>query len=194
MNQENIVTTSKDVVEGQIKNFIIHIVQSYLEVSENYHTRKTRKREIVFARQVAMYLIKKHTKLSLKKIGEYFGGKDHATVLHSVKTIDNLMEVDRQIKATVKDIDKIVTFKNNTVSENLNLYRDYYYIDLSSFVSMKLLGDKSIVLSGFTPEEVNDFRENIKGEIELKSHKNTGMYILEKREKNDGEDGAQQEK
>ncbi len=55
----------------------------------------TRKREIVECRQLCMFFSKKLTKQSLRTIGWYFGRKDHATVLHAVKTIDNLIETDR---------------------------------------------------------------------------------------------------
>lgn len=184
MKQEDLITTSQASVERQLLHFIIDVVQGYLAVGKNYHSRKTRKREIVFARQVAMYLIKRHTKkLSLKQIGKHFGDKDHATVLHGIKTIKNLMEFDRTIKNTVNEIDKVVKFKSNTVTSKLNLDKDYYYVDLSRFVSLKLMGQKSILLAGFNPEEVEEFAEAMKSVVELKEHENTGMYILEKREK-----------
>jgi hypothetical protein len=68
----------------------------------------TRKREIVECRQLCMYFAKKLTKKSLRTIGWYFGRKDHATVLHAVKTIDNLIETDREFydkfKYFAKDI------------------------------------------------------------------------------------------
>ncbi len=59
---------------------------------------KTRKRNIVEARQVAMYLAKRNTKESLAKIGLTIGGKGHATVLHAVRTTKNLLETDRQYR------------------------------------------------------------------------------------------------
>jgi len=67
---------------------------------------KTRKREIVQARQIAMYFSKKHTKSSLATIGLHCGNKDHATVLHACKTVTNLMETDKQFESYVKEIDK----------------------------------------------------------------------------------------
>lgn len=59
---------------------------------------KTRKREIVEARQICHWMIKNkvcYNRLSLDAIGQMIGGRDHATVLHSVKTINNLIETDR---------------------------------------------------------------------------------------------------
>ncbi len=59
---------------------------------------KTRKREIVTARQIAMYFAKQYTTASLTTIGEQIGGKDHATVLHACKTIENLSDTERQFR------------------------------------------------------------------------------------------------
>jgi hypothetical protein len=182
--REEIITNSKQVVETQIMEFILDIVQSYFNVGEDYYRRRTRKYDIVLPRQIAMYLIRKHTSLSLSDIGVKFGNKDHATVLHGVRKVKGYMDVDRDIKNKVNDIDKIVKFKNKAVAENINLNKDYYYIDLSNFVSMKMLGDKSIILSGFSDDEVSDFAQSMKAVIELKEHENTGMYILEKRDLN----------
>lgn len=60
---------------------------------------KTRKREIVEARQFAMnYYRKTYPKMSLTKIGDKFGGKDHATVLHAMKTVEILYETDKNFR------------------------------------------------------------------------------------------------
>jgi len=66
---------------------IRQIIDSYFDCDT---TRKTRLREIVYARQMGMYFARELTTNSLAEIGREFGGKDHATVLHGVKTINNL--------------------------------------------------------------------------------------------------------
>jgi chromosomal replication initiator protein len=71
---------------------------------------RTRKREIVQARQVAMYFSKSLTKSSLAKIGAQIGGKDHATVLHACKTVNNLMDTDKHFKSQIEDIEKKLKF------------------------------------------------------------------------------------
>jgi len=70
---------------------------------------KTRKREFVIARQLAMYLVKNLTNKSLKNIGEAFGGRDHSTVIYSCKTVGDMMDVDEGFKKTVHDIEKKLT-------------------------------------------------------------------------------------
>ena len=67
---------------------------------------KTRKREIVQARQVSMFFSKNMTKSSLASIGAQIGGKDHATVLHACKTVNNLIETDNRFRLQVDEIEK----------------------------------------------------------------------------------------
>jgi chromosomal replication initiator protein len=67
---------------------------------------KTRKREIVQARQVAMFFSKSMTKASLATIGSQIGGKDHATVLHACKTVNNLIETDKRFMQSIREIEK----------------------------------------------------------------------------------------
>ena len=66
---------------------IIQKVCSHYEIEESAIHTKTRKREVVQVRQVAMYLAKKHTDSSSSKIGKLIGNKDHATVLHACKIV-----------------------------------------------------------------------------------------------------------
>lgn len=70
---------------------------------------KTRKRHIVQARQLAMYFSKKMTKASLASIGSQIGKRDHATVLHACKTVDNLASTDKQFNKYVEDLSKKLT-------------------------------------------------------------------------------------
>ena len=87
-------------------DYIQKIVCDYFNLPVEAINSKTRKREIVQARQLSMFFSKKHTKNSLATIGIHCGNKDHATVLHAVKTINNLMETDKQFKIYVDDIDR----------------------------------------------------------------------------------------
>ncbi|HTN35859.1 MAG TPA: helix-turn-helix domain-containing protein, partial [Arachidicoccus sp.] len=70
------------------------MVASFYNVSYNDLFSKSRKQEIVQARQITMYLAKKFTNNSLKNIGTHFSGKDHTTVIHSCQTVENRMETD----------------------------------------------------------------------------------------------------
>ncbi len=68
-----------------------------------------RKREIVQARQIAMYLSRSMTKASLSSIGAQIGGKDHATVLYACKMVGNLITTDKRFKEVVEDLSKKIT-------------------------------------------------------------------------------------
>jgi chromosomal replication initiator protein DnaA len=81
-------------------------VCDYFNLSQDSFSSKTRKREIVQARQIAMYLGRNLTKTSLASIGAQIGGKDHATVLHACNTVQDLIETDRNFKQYVADIER----------------------------------------------------------------------------------------
>ncbi|MFV0482608.1 MAG: chromosomal replication initiator protein DnaA [Bacteroidales bacterium] len=81
------------------------IVCEHFSISSDILTSKTRKREIVQARQLAMYFSKKLTSESLAQIGSTIGGKDHATVIHACKTIKDLKDTNKEIKKNYKELE-----------------------------------------------------------------------------------------
>jgi chromosomal replication initiator protein len=83
---------------------ITKTVCNYLKVDENKIRDKTRKKEVVLARQVAMYLSKELTKCSLKTIGLNFGGRDHSTVIHACNTIEGLKFTDSTVKHLIDNL------------------------------------------------------------------------------------------
>ncbi|OFX85408.1 MAG: chromosomal replication initiation protein DnaA [Bacteroidetes bacterium GWF2_33_16] len=87
-------------------DYIQKVVCDYFNLSPDSLQSKTRKREIVQARQIAMYFSKTLTKSSLASIGAQIGGKDHATVLHACKTVNNLMDTDKRFKGQIESIEK----------------------------------------------------------------------------------------
>lgn len=84
---------------------IIKAVADFYGVEVSAINTRSRKREVVLVRQVAMYLAKKHLDLSTSKIGQYVGNRDHATVLHACKTITNLADTDKQFRTELNEID-----------------------------------------------------------------------------------------
>lgn len=80
----------------------------YYDMDVNVLVAKSRKREIVQARQISMYLAKKYTENSLSRIGTLIGKKDHATVLHACKTVSDLISTDKNIKLNVEEIEMML--------------------------------------------------------------------------------------
>ena len=87
-------------------DYIQKVVCDYFDLPIELLKSKTRKREIVQARQIAMYFAKKMTKSSLANIGLHCGGKDHATVLHACRTVNNLSETDKHFRKYLEDLEK----------------------------------------------------------------------------------------
>ncbi|WP_374755606.1 chromosomal replication initiator protein DnaA [Arcticibacterium luteifluviistationis] len=80
---------------------IIGVVTEHFQVRIADLKSKSRLRSIVIPRQVAMYLAKEMTNLSLKSIGYHFGGRDHSTVIHAIQTVNDLMDTDKEMNNTV---------------------------------------------------------------------------------------------
>ncbi len=83
---------------------ITKTVCEHLNISENKIRDKTRKKEVVLARQLAMYLSKELTRASLKTIGLHFGGRDHSTVIHACMSIEKAKESDSNFKEMINEL------------------------------------------------------------------------------------------
>ncbi|WP_193194073.1 chromosomal replication initiator protein DnaA [Nostoc sp. MG11] len=83
---------------------ILKIIADTFDVSVEDLKSNSRRREISWARQIGMYLMRQHTALSLPRIGEEFGGKDHTTVIYSCDKITQLRESDRTLAQTLRQL------------------------------------------------------------------------------------------
>lgn len=105
--------TAKQIIDKLVKkttkeisiDSISQTVCDYFGLELDILQSKTRKREIVQARQIAMFFSKGLTNSSLSTIGAKIGKKDHATVLHACKAINNLIETDKDFKGQIKEIE-----------------------------------------------------------------------------------------
>lgn len=114
-----------DLTKEVVKNFVTEInkeitvefiqklVAEHFSVDVENLQGKTRKRKIVIARQLSMYLAKELTDKSLKAIGDNFGGRDHSTVIYSCRTVQDLMETDAVFKETVEELEKKIRLSLN---------------------------------------------------------------------------------
>jgi chromosomal replication initiator protein len=87
-------------------DMIIREVAKQFSVKPQDIISKKRVKSILLPRQIALYLARKYTDHSLMDLGEKFGGKDHATVIHSIKKISSEIEFNRELKTAVEKIEK----------------------------------------------------------------------------------------
>jgi len=115
LNKKSItLDLAKQMIDKFVKNtarevsidYIQKVVCDYFDLPIELLKSKTRKREVVQARQIAMFFSKKMTKSSLANIGMHCGGKDHATVLHACRTVNNLQETDKTFRGYLDDLEK----------------------------------------------------------------------------------------
>ena len=109
MTQQIIDRFMRNTVKELSVEYIINVVCGYFNISIEQLALKTRKHQIVEARQIAMYLSKKYSSASLTAIGQQCGKKDHATVHHACKTVSDRLETDRQFKTMLAEIEKKIT-------------------------------------------------------------------------------------
>ena len=118
LNRKEItIDLAKNMLDKFVKNtvrevsidYIQKVVCDYFDIPIEVMKSKTRKREIVQCRQLAMYFSKQMTKKKLAMIGKHCGNKDHATVLHACKTVNNLADTDKRFKGYISDIEKKLT-------------------------------------------------------------------------------------
>ncbi len=120
LNRKHIdVNLAKDVIkqfvsqsnkEISIEN-IKKLVADHFSLPVEKLQGKTRKRDVVIARQLSMYLAKNYTTSSLKNIGQKFGNRDHSTVIYSLQAVRDMMDTDLIFKDTVQELEKKVQMK-----------------------------------------------------------------------------------
>jgi chromosomal replication initiator protein len=104
----------KDIIVDKSKEITVEMIQKHvadyfkLKISELKSDKRLK--ALVVPRQIAIYLCRDLTKCSYPEIGEKFGGKDHSTIIHSFKKIDNLIPQNMEIKNTIE------TLKRNILS------------------------------------------------------------------------------
>ena len=102
----------KEIIVEKIKDVTIELIQK--QVCDHFHIKLSeiksdkRLKNLVFPRQIAIYLCRELTKASYPEIGEKFGGKDHSTIIHSTKKIEKLLVSDLNLKDTVDSLRKTI--------------------------------------------------------------------------------------
>ena len=119
MKQDLNLELAKQVLKTIVHDIEAEVSIDYIQkmVSEYFHIKtedlkdKTRKKEIVIARQLAMYFAKEYTNHSLKSIGYHFGGRDHSTVIHAVQAVNDMYDTDPRFRNSVEELKKKLKMK-----------------------------------------------------------------------------------
>lgn len=117
MGKKITISLAKEILKGYISLYqkeitiehIIDTVCNYMNVDKERLNSAERTREVAITRQLAMYLAKQLTKIPLSAIGAAIGNRNHATVLHSCKTITNLIDTDQAFKLQVEELERLVS-------------------------------------------------------------------------------------
>jgi chromosomal replication initiator protein len=100
---------------GEARTSQVTLQQIIDAVTAHYNVRlsdlqsRRRHKSVTEPRQVCMYLARKRTRFSLEEIGGYFGGRDHTTVMHSIRTVDDRIEADKPFAREIDQLDQIIS-------------------------------------------------------------------------------------
>ena len=96
----------RDLLQTEDKPITVEMIQKL--VADHYNVKladlkaKNNSKSVAEPRQIAMYIARTLTKHSLQEIGDAFGGRDHGTVIHACKAVDNMMEQDSTVRGSVE--------------------------------------------------------------------------------------------
>ena len=114
----------KDIKKDPLFNKIIYFVGKEVDYSIEELKIRSRKREFVFPRQLYMFFLQRHTKITLNDIGRIFE-RDHATVLHAKRVVNNLIDTDRRIKNIFLNIENsIVVYKSKNINSKNSIFKN----------------------------------------------------------------------
>jgi len=184
MDKENNSKAAYLNEDDRLAQYIIIVVGKYLNMDENFCITKNRRADLVYGRQLCMYFIRKYTKLRLHKITSYFNNKNHATILHGIKHLESLYQVDKMVQKDIYELNHIIKFKAKNNRKKLNFHKDFYFIDFNDSVSFRLSPSKGILLAGFTNEEIETFKKYMKDIVDSREHFDTGIHIIENNNNN----------
>lgn len=142
----------------------------------------------MLARQIAMFLIRKHTKLSLVEIGRKFK-KDHSTIIHGLQKINDYLHVDRNVHKHIAQLEKALMAENVGMGKKFSIHSEPYYIDLTNCSSVCVGDDKYIIFTGMTDNERKSYLKKMELKSEVVEHDGTGIYLIQPYGNNKKEQG-----
>lgn len=191
------MTTSKEILSvitesenysKRICDLVKSVVCKYYELPVSIFDSKSRIRNVIKAKQTSVHFMRKllpnATLIYIGKECRY----DHCSVIHCIKNIRNLLEIDKETQTDIVEITRIIEIEQSAIDIDGDIEKSYHFVNMNDCISIKLQNNKDIVLAGFTLEEAKAFikfnQKTMKGAIPV-PHSNTNLHILEKKQTDD---------
>jgi hypothetical protein len=166
----------KELYARNVLDIITKVACAFYKEEVLQVVSKHRKKEIVMVRQIISYIARDTHKLSFRLIGEYFNQNEFAT-MYSCSAIEKLIVQDIDLLREIDTLKRRM-FLSISMVNIPEVEKNFYIVDMNDCVSIKLKDNRSIVLSGFTNEEVRAYIEGNNIRTKAEQHKNTGVYLL----------------
>jgi hypothetical protein len=176
--------TGQDTYSEKICQLVKTIISGYYELPIDSYESKSRVRQVVKLKQASVYFMRK---LLPQATLNYIGGQmryDHATVLHCLKVVNNLLLTDKATQEDVRLIGGMLQLKQDAIVLGGKIDENYYYVGLDKCSSVKLPNGQGIVFSGMLPNQVDAIKDILAKHynvpLDVRKHVGTGLFILEK--------------
>lgn len=174
----------QDKYPDRVCQLLKTIISTYFDLPLSSYQSKSRVRQVIKLKQATVYFIRKLLpKATLLYIGKQMA-YDHATVLHCIKKINELMETDVETREDIRKLNEMVQIKHDVLMLGGEVQKDYYFINLDKCASMRLPNGQAIVFSGMLPNQVASIRELLEKYYGLplitRKHKGTGVFLLDR--------------
>jgi hypothetical protein len=175
----------KEAYSNKICELVKTLVSTYYELPISAFNSKSRQRQVIKMKQASVYFIRKLLpKTTLIYIGQQMQ-YDHATVIHCLKCISNLLETDKETRMDIQALSKNIELQTDFVSPDGNINSDYHYINLDVCDSFKFKDGRGLVLSNWNDLEIKEFEmfmeQFYEQNPERHAHANTGLFIIKKK-------------
>lgn len=162
---------------------VMETVAKYKDLSDDFFAVKSRKREIVLARQMACYLIRDIDPTITYNLIAHYIGQNHATVIHAVETFGNILVNDKDVEADYEKLKNLFTSRFTATNVQTGEKTEIYTVNLNNCISVRISDRKSVVLCGYTMDEAKMLGAVCsEGETPVMpvKHTNTGMVLMER--------------
>jgi hypothetical protein len=162
---------------------IINIVGGYYLSPSGYQNSSSRKKDDIKPKYVAMFLATYSTNsLTIQSVGDLFG-VSHSNIIHACKKITDYLLYDKELQVEIEELKNRIQKSFIEVVNNRQTAYDMNgitYINLNECVSIKM-GEKHLLGVNLTSHDI-DCLKMMFGEVSVKSHKNTGLFLLDKKQ------------